>query len=197
MRVFVLGAGASIHAGYPLAAALGNCLDTWVNTLPPDHQYRFRLQQVCDLYGGLGNFETILADLMTAAPGSKAASLGIDRGYLLSDLKEALRDYFDAVRSAPALLYDRLASFLKPGDFIITFNYDLGVERALHSAGLWDIKTGYGFSVVDEGAASPVEVLKLHGSTNWRALLFEGRTGFFAGNGTSLLGLPARLLLPA
>src|SRR5580704_5580090 len=96
MRVCVLGAGASLHAGYPLAAALGQCLDAWVNTLSPEHQYRFRLEQIRDLYGGLENFETILADLMTAAPGSKAASLGIDRGYLLSDLKEALRDYFDA-----------------------------------------------------------------------------------------------------
>lgn len=196
MRVFVLGAGASLHAGYPLAAEMGNCLAAWVKTLSSEHQYRFCLEQIVDLYGGLGNFEAILADLMTSAPGSRAAGLGVTRPYLLSDLKEALRDHFDAIRSTPAPLYDRLARVLRPGDSVITFNYDLGVERALHTAGLWDIKAGYGFPIVDGETPSPVDVLKLHGSTNWRALLFGGMTGYFAGNGTSLGDRPVLFFRP-
>jgi hypothetical protein len=196
MRVFVLGAGASLHAGYPLAAEMGNCLAAWVNTLSPDHQYRSGLEQIIDVYGGLGNFESILADLMTAVPESLAAGLGVSRSYLLSDLKEALRDYFDAVRSAPAPLYDRLARVLRSGDRVVTFNYDLGVERALHTAGLWDIKTGYGFPVVEGEAPSPLEVLKLHGSTNWRALLFGGMTGIFCRK-RKVVKQPSRSILSA
>jgi len=69
MRVFVLGAGASFHAGYPLAAEMGKRLAAWIDTLPSDHQYRSCLNQIADLYGTLDDFETILADLMTCTPG--------------------------------------------------------------------------------------------------------------------------------
>jgi hypothetical protein len=193
MRVFVLGAGASLHAGYPLAARMGKSLATWIQTLPSDHRYRDRLNQIVDIYGALDDFESILADLMTCAPGSYAASLDSMRPDLLSELKEAIRDHFDAIRSAPALLYDSLACLIRPSDVVITFNYDLGVERALRVAGLWNIKTGYGFPVEPGDTPSPVEVLKLHGSTNWRALLFGGRTGFFAGGGNSLGNRPVLL----
>jgi hypothetical protein len=186
MRVFVLGAGASLHAGYPLAAELGNRLAAWIDLLPPDHRYRSCLQQVADVYGTLENFEAIMADLMTCAPGSRAESLGVARPYLLGDLDEAIRDHFDSIRCAPAPLYDALARIVRRGDKIITFNYDLGIERAMRGAGLWDVRTGYGFHI-ENAESSPVEVLKLHGSTNWRALLFGGhKTGFFVGGANSL-----------
>lgn len=157
---------------------MGKCLAAWIKTLPSKHQYRDRLNEIVGIYGALDDFESILADLMTCAPGSRAASLGATRPYLLSDLKEAIRDYFDAIRSAPAVLYDSLACLVRPDDVVITFNYDLGVERALRAAGSWDVKRGYGFPIESADTPSPVEVLKLHGSTNWRALLFGGRTGF-------------------
>jgi hypothetical protein len=197
MRVFVLGAGASHDAGYPLAAEMGKGLAAWITTLSSEHKYRSCLDQIAGLYGELDDFEAILADLMTCPPGSRAAGLGVKLPYLLSDLKEALRDYFDTIRSTPAPLYDKLARVLRRGDSVITFNYDLGVERALHAAGLWDVKCGYGF-LIEDGEPSPVEVLKLHGSTNWRALLFGGRTGtgFFVGDGTSLGDRPVLFFRP-
>jgi hypothetical protein len=196
MRVFVLGAGASLHAGYPLASNMGNRLAAWINTLPTGHEHRGCLQQIVDVYGTLDSFESILADLMTCPPGSKAAALGVARPYLLSNLEEAIRDHFDAIRSTSAPLYDGLAGILRPGDLVITFNYDLGVERALRAAGLWDIRTGYGFSIGNGEQPTPVEVLKLHGSTNWRALLFGGMTGFFAGAGNSLGNRPVLFFRP-
>lgn len=188
MRVFVLGAGASHHAGYPLAAGMGNCLAAWVRTLPSDHKYHSCLKQINDRYGDLGDFENILADLMTSSSGN-----------LLIDLKEAIRDHFDAIRSQPALDYDRLTRVLRPGDSVITFNYDLGIERALRAAGLWDIETGYGFPMMGAAVPSPVstvEVLKLHGSTNWRALLRGGMTGHFAANGPLLGNRPVLFFRP-
>ena len=175
---------------------MGNSLAAWVNTLPAEHQYRDSLRQISAAYGALDNFEVVLADLMTCPPNSPAESLGVVRPYLLSDLKEAIRDQFDSIRSAPATLYDGLARLLRPGDTIITFNYDLGVERALRSAGLWDVNNGYGFSIDDGKTTSPVEVLKLHGSMNWRALLFGGMTGCFAGSGNSIGDRPVLFFRP-
>jgi hypothetical protein len=191
VRVYVLGAGASVHAKYPLASALGTSLAAWIETLPPEHQYRLRLRQVINAYGTLDNFEAILTDLMTCLPGSPAAALQpAVRPYLISDLQEAIREHFDTIRTEPAPLYDQLARTLRPGDVVLTYNYDLGVERALVGVGLWDIRTGYGFPIGDVRQPSPIEVLKLHGSTNWRALLFGGRTGLFSGNHDSLGARP-------
>jgi hypothetical protein len=142
--VYVLGAGASVHANYPLASGLGTSLAAWIATLPPEHPYRLTLRQVIEAYGSLGDFEAVLADLMTCLPGSTAAGLlpGV-RPDLLSNLKEAIRGHFDTIRASPVPLYDQLACSLRPGDLVLTFNYDLAVERALAAAGLWDIRTGY------------------------------------------------------
>jgi hypothetical protein len=185
MKVYILGAGASVHAGYPFATGLGTGLASWIeNRLPLEHRYRLRLDQVTRAYGTLANFEGVLADLMMCLPGSPAAGLpsGV-RPYLLSDLQEAMREYFDTIRTAPAPLYEQLAQGLRKGDLVVTFNYDLGIERELRTVGLWDIRSGYGFPINGAEETSPVEVLKLHGSTNWRALLFGGATGFgFASN---------------
>jgi len=133
---------------------------------------------------------------MTDAHSSRSVNLGVTRRDLLSGLTGALHDCFDSIRSAPAPLYDNLARVLRQGDSVITFNYDLGVERALRAAELWDIRTGYGFPIEAAEQPSPVEVLKLHGSTNWRALLFGGRTGFFAGTGNSLGNRPVLFFRP-
>ncbi len=142
MRVFILGAGASIHAGYPSAAEMGNRLADWINSLPVDSVYHYYLDQVVNLYGALDNFETVLTDLMTCPSGSRAATLGAMRPLLLDSLQEAIRDYFNVIRSGSAPLYDELANLLLPGDTIITFNYDLGIERALRTTWLWDIQRG-------------------------------------------------------
>jgi hypothetical protein len=196
MRVYVLGAGASIHAKYPLAAALGTSLAAWIETLPPEHNYRFRLSQIVDGYGPLDNFEAVLADLMTCAPRSIAAGFPpVMRQNLITDVTQAIREYFDTIRTGPASLYDRLAHSLRPDDMVLTYNYDLGVERALAATGLWDIKTGYGFPIGDVQQRSRVEVLKLHGSTNWSALLLSDRTGDFVAK-SSLAARPVLFARP-
>ncbi len=64
----------------------------------------------------------------------------------------------------------------------------MAIERALRTAHRWNIETGYGFEIAPDAAKSPVEVLKLHGRTNWFALMFRGMTtGHFAA-GTNTLG---------
>ncbi|MDR3742284.1 MAG: hypothetical protein P4L40_24975 [Terracidiphilus sp.] len=192
MKVFVLGAGASVHANYPLATALGTGLAGWIEKQPKEHRYRACLSRIIDAYRTLDDFEAILTDLMMCQPNSVAA--GFSSGELpnlRNDLEEAIREYFDSIRMAPTPLYAQLARTLSPGDVVITFNYDLGVERALAAAQLWDISDGYGFQIGNSQYLSSVALLKLHGSTNWRALLFGGRTGCFVGGMDSLGSRPA------
>ena len=177
---------------------MGKRLAAWISTLPSGHDYCVYLEQIAEVYGGLNDFETVLADLMACPLGSPAATLGKTRlQYVLNGLKEAVRDHFDLIRAGPVQVYHKLARIVRPGDSVITFNYDLGVEGALRRAGRWDIRTGYGFSIDLCEQASPVEVLKLHGSTNWRALLFGGRTkGSFGANGGSLGDRPVLFFRP-
>ena len=181
MRVYLLGAGASVHAGYPLASQLGSGLASWVATLPAQHQYHERMKQLRTVYGTLDDFEALMTDLFTCAPGSCASALPQStRPYLLGDIEEGIMEYFNAIRPRPALLCDQLAQRTWHGDVVLTFNYELSVERSLQAAGLWHVNDGYGFRLTLEGGTSPVRVLKLHGSTNWRGLLFGGGTAFRA-----------------
>jgi len=67
---------------------------------------------------------------------------------------------------------------LRPGDFVITTNWDTNCERTLFESGLWNPRDGYGFArdlqrEFKQSAAgrfakpSEIRVLKLHGSVGW------------------------------
>lgn len=65
-------------------------------------------------------------------------------------------------------------SFLGDETTIITFNYDLILERYLFSRGEWLPHDGYGFEITNMPEIYPryripsrVKILKLHGSLNW------------------------------
>ncbi len=76
--------------------------------------------------------------------------------------------------------WDTLRAFgdgLKPGDAIITFNYDGALERVLLDQGKWLPSDGYGFKLVFQKShsdktevalgKSPILILHLHGATGW------------------------------
>jgi hypothetical protein len=180
---YVLGAGASLDAGYPLASNLGEALREWIyRTKPVNDDSRICIDQMIELYGGLGNLEEILTDLDTCLPGSRAATLPTHiRPYLLPAFRWSIREFFNDLRERPAHLhlYKRLAhERVHLGDVVITFNYDVACERQLKQAGLWEIGDGYGFSIrLDALPPSRVKVLKLHGSTNWFGQMFGGKRG--------------------
>lgn len=63
MKTYVFGAGASVHAGYPLASALWSCLERWVaDSLPANHEYRSVVEQINELDPSRP-FEMVLSDL--------------------------------------------------------------------------------------------------------------------------------------
>jgi hypothetical protein len=91
------------------------------------------------------------------------------------------RVFGEALGGLNCVWHERIANALRAGDAIISFNYDTLMDRALRTAGgkRWDSERGYGFQV-DSGSsawnpppgpgprvASPVLLLKPHGSLNW------------------------------
>lgn len=175
MRVYLLGAGASVHAGYPLTAQLGERLLAWAEgdaTEGPKHLGDLRKLQ--SAYDDLGDFERILGELRK--------DLDEGRRKTILNATEAVTWYFNSLRSQPAKLYDELAQrHVCPGDVILTFNYDMAIERSLRLAGLWEIFDGYGRAMDFRSPNAPtsaVKVFKLHGSTNWWGALFGGSVGF-------------------
>jgi hypothetical protein len=113
-------------------------------------------------------------------------------GPILAGLREAVCALFDTVRSNDALLYQQLASeVIQGGDIVITFNYDLSLDRELRKGGNWEISDGYGFDLgIRNIPKSATTLLKLHGSTNWIDSLLGGmRAGTFSqGYGWDSLG---------
>lgn len=78
-------------------------------------------------------------------------------------------------------LHEELARRMEAGDLVVSFNYDLLMDRALRARGDWVIDDGYGLSFHRIGhrdgdevtwrppasTASVVQLLKPHGSLNW------------------------------
>jgi SIR2-like protein len=71
---------------------------------------------------------------------------------------------------------DKFAEFIKPGDVILTFNYDILIEQILWKARKWNPTDGYKLGKIDDYLSIEPEsifkstnpILKLHGSINWR-----------------------------
>jgi len=184
MTTSVLGAGASCHAGYPLANELGDALVAWLaqNPTPVNEMYGGNIKELGQLYGNLQDLERILTDLENCPSGSRAATLdAASRRYAIRDMRIMIPEFFRSLRQQPAGHYERLArERIQPGDVVITLNYDLALERELRRAGLWEIGDGYGFSLgIDGIPRSQVTILKLHGSANWLEVVFSGMKGVF------------------
>jgi len=101
--------------------------------------------------------------------------------------KNAVREWFAEIQQGVALASSAYQDFARnvvvPGDCIVTFNYDVSLERELRLAGQsprFEVGDGYGFPIEGLPIKSDTKVLKLHGSTSWLALLFGGMSGFSA-----------------
>lgn len=184
MTTYVLGAGASFHAGYPLAYQLGEDLYAWARGCdqPGIQPWLGYMESLREKYRALTDLERILTELVDCPAGSIANGLSrITRGNTLGAIRTLIPEMFYSLSLKPihSDLYAELArTRIKAGDAIITFNYDLACEHALKRAGLWEISDGYGFDIgVQQIPRSKSNILKLHGSTNWVGILFDGNMG--------------------
>jgi hypothetical protein len=190
---FVLGAGASKGIGYPLANDLGAGLLSHMLSASSEW-YRDIAGFLTARYGLEPDIEQLLEairDQIANLAHSDSNELQVEREKLKNAqqlIGHGLIDWFRTIRQNPAPNYAGFAkSVVGIGDSIITFNYDDSLERELAGIGKWSVGRGYGFDLDACSPESGTVVLKLHGSMNWLASLFGGRTrGGFICNGSSL-----------
>ncbi len=178
--VYILGAGASKHVGYPLISDMGKQWLEWMAGYPGG-RFRGSADLLAGVFGVAPNIEDVITEIeasIVSLAESEAVEdrlqrnrLGNTRGQLL----ESLREWFRELHLRPADAYAEFADrVVQPGDVIVTFNYDDSLERELKRAGKWDVSQGYDFPLGTTAQSSPILVLKLHGSINWLAPIFGG-----------------------
>jgi hypothetical protein len=165
MRVVVLGAGASVHVGYPLTKDLCPKLLEWAETNEPAGQLHWPDRNELSEFGSLVDLEELVSQVEKAQK----------PGPILEGLRNAVCGYFDSIRANEAALYRTLAQqAVQLGDVLVSFNYDVSLDRELRRSGKWNPEGGYGFDLGIDRFRSDTRLLKLHGSTNWMDSLFDG-----------------------
>jgi hypothetical protein len=97
MTTYVLGAGASRHAGYPLCSELWSAMAMWVIELQPQNaEYRQAIETVALLHGPVTDTERVFTDL-DQREGAFHAFTGDQRDRLKGAVRRCLRDYFKAL----------------------------------------------------------------------------------------------------
>jgi len=99
----------------------------------------------------------------------------------LEGIRNVLRTYFYLVfvKLEGNILAKKFSKIINPNDDIITFNYDLVLEKALLSSGIWSPLDGYvGLSKFEcdgdrkwlekRNKYSKLKIHKMHGSISWR-----------------------------
>jgi hypothetical protein len=194
MTTYVLGAGASFDAGYPLAKTMASELFQWMKSSShASDSYAARYPATAhfleDLFGPVSNVEDLMTAIQqlieeyengTQEQRQKRTLVANEYGVF----KNAVRAWFGEIQHGVALSSLTYKGFSRnvvvPGDCIITFNYDVSLDRELRLAGKFEAGDGYGFLIENLPAKSPTKMLKLHGSTSWLALLFGGMTSGFS-----------------
>lgn len=173
---YVLGAGASKDAGYPLASCMGRELSQWMETCGEHDEtllwMRDRFEDPHDMERVLTTMDDIVAR------NERSAESALIGNVYKPAITQSLRAWFLEIREKQEGSYRSFASqVIKPGDTVISFNYDDSLDRQLKSSGHWSLGDGYGFPVEGFEIGSSVQLLKLHGSINWFAALFNGIRG--------------------
>jgi hypothetical protein len=176
---YVFGAGASHHAGYPLASEMAEGLmRSMLNS--EDTYGRPYAEYLIDRFGTPSNIEDLISaiqaslDALRGSDKTEYSRLGTRLGYLSTSLREWFRRLHDAAADAYAEFADQI---VRPGDVVISFNYDDSCDKQLRRAGKWDVSQGYGFQLGSTEQSSDVLLLKLHGSINWLVSVFGGARG--------------------
>lgn len=181
---YVFGAGASIHAKYPLASKMGgDLLDFMFNYKFEDNRFQSSAENLIEMFGKNPNIEDLISEIEARLENLADAKTDDDRMMriilrdALTHIAQMLREWFYVLHDSPANLYAQFADRIaKSGDTVITFNYDDSLDRELKRAGKWDLSHGYGFPLGNTDTKSEVLLLKLHGSVNWLLSIFGGIT---------------------
>jgi hypothetical protein len=243
MRVFILGAGFSLHAGYPLANGLIDEMDKFVDR-NADAELKAQWAEMQHMLANddgsdalhaavkeayrLGNVEALISFLDAVRNVAYASSerdvhnniAAKNAGLALTDdrfkdrekfrshsevetkvrtcLVNSLIAYFEwrnhqdttsGLASQWKLIHEFCDQRLKPGDAIISFNYDCSLERILLQQGRFSVKYIENWPSIQfliPNILEPKQVvaykreillLKLHGSVGWQPSSHQGCVG--------------------
>jgi hypothetical protein len=172
-RTFILGAGFSVAAGFPLARDLRAPVFDRINRerLPRYHSDDGRLEQGLSYVPNHDNlgFEELLIGLKQAATGYRHPAIDAWRALETACAREFWARQ-SAVSNLPAC-YLNFAQWVNRrawglGNAVVTFNWDLLAELSIQKSGA---TFTYGLQCSDTGKPliGLVPVLKPHGSINW------------------------------
>lgn len=174
--VYFVGAGLSSAFGIPNTQQLLNAVHdlastngTWAASKGLNHSLADAYKFFFPIEGGGAHYRPNVVDFFSVLKTYSQVSAGMPGRLpgveeLQVDLKRALVNVLiDALRRCDALLaknQPELDAMLQPGNYIITSNWDLLIERYcwIHSIPLRHTASGSG---------SEVTLLKLHGSIDW------------------------------
>ncbi|MCK4928592.1 MAG: SIR2 family protein [Methanosarcinales archaeon] len=173
-RVFIFGAGVSAHCGYPLT---DNLLKEITLNLKSNDKDRFHINKFIEAfypnfnlsYFNYPNIEDVLSlldvaiELESEIPSTRYSYYFQDvseiKNKILINIYNNFFEKLDKVNEDMAIY--KFAYFLKPNDVIITFNWDLNLEKALKK-----LNKKYVY-YLDNNVKERITILKLHGSINW------------------------------
>ncbi|MDD2942931.1 MAG: hypothetical protein PHC51_08215 [bacterium] len=179
-RIFVLGAGFSAAAGVPITE---NLLDQALELMLREQPYlgskiNSYLSQVCRTAGNSKSSFQKLSDLCTFIEYNDLREFAGGERWSDNGSREklTLRYYLSKVivNSTPygeqiPKLYLKFAEQLRPGDLVVTFNWDCLLENSLEYIG-----TRYSYKM----ESGVVWVAKMHGSVNWRLRRYRSPNSF-------------------
>jgi hypothetical protein len=173
---YILGAGASFHAGYPFAGTMGRKLLDWMKGREEPNSCFPPLAAFLEARFG-DNIESIMNGMQGAIENGEPERSLIANCHKPAFI-QAMREWFAEIhQSNKAAAYTEFAErIVQPGDSVITFNYDVSLDAKLHETGKWEIGDGYGFNVEGLPCNSTVKLFKVHGSINWLAVPFWRKT---------------------
>lgn len=201
-RVFVLGAGFSHKAGLPLGNELFDCIIQeskkdvlYENILKADiEDYIDYIEatsgkQIAESEINLENFASFLdiQHLLNLRGSDTWSSEGNQSQILIRNLIGLiLNNKIENIKDSEMDLYKKFASKLDTKDFVITFNYDTILEKALESINkpyrLFPQRFNKIYSSMAEvdNSREEVVILKLHGSIDWFDITtFKRQTNYF------------------
>lgn len=189
-RVFILGAGASRFAGYPLspdlwkfirdfpvmefmakkrAVSVIDAIERVLRLVPPKVYDQPNLEELFTLLdlAAIGTEPLVLKNINW--PELRPKVMGMIAEVLLSHEYDFESNVVKDTSSAASVVLENWTTFLREGDILVTFNWDILHEAALWRAGKWHYADGYGFRCPDtaQTTTSNIKILKLHGSVNW------------------------------
>ena len=188
-RVFVLGAGFSAPAGLPTATGLLSCIKAEARNLAgPDNaldrslsQYRRYREDTTDALHETFDIERYVEyvdhkHFLQLRWADGAFDPYADHRLVRQATALTLLRHTPPAESLPEA-YHVFAEGLRPGDIILTFNYDLIVESllTLHNRRYQRYPLDYGDerrardepSCLSSDATPPILIMKLHGSVDW------------------------------